>query len=412
MSRKKKRKKKKKSEEILEKKQVKSEVVAKSSSEKDTSGKKEKAKEVKKIAISAKGAAKAKVDKAQLPQKTSKTSGKWISFILLLITISVISVVSFEILSLKMSNLFFLLALPAILLAIAALFLGKLFYQWTNPYKLGEELTEHDNPAVGLAFSGYLLGLGLALVGATSGLNSELKDSGDKVWEIYKNVLVDGGVAFVISVILLRIAAFLHDKLLLYKFSIHKELQKDRNLGTGAVCCGGAIATGLILMSSFIAPPNQNSVQTQTLASYICSILGAYVVGQIIFLLGGVLFQKTTSYDMHYEIGERDNASAGVMFGSFLVGLGLVVSSSIAGRISIAGQKWWNPLLKQLSLSFVFGLAGIFVLLAIGILTIKIMFPKASVDEEVTQKNTAIALVTSAVYLTIGFIVRALFHLS
>jgi uncharacterized membrane protein YjfL (UPF0719 family) len=321
---------------------------------------------------------------------------------------------------------------------------------------LPKELTESDNPAVGLTLSGFLVGIGLSLVGAVYGLQDNPSDA-----------LLSVGVALLVCVPLLRISGIIHDKFLLYQFSIAKEIKEDRNLGTGAVCCGGFIGTGLILMSSFIG-------EGPGWLAFFLSLLSAYVLGQAIFILGGIFFQKATSYDLHYEIGERDNVSAGIIFGSFLVGLGLVVSASIVNLnlrdsflvdlehrkqlqnkevseslrkeftehhillssattvdIQTKEKRWtlqdsenktqyvitreneslqvytgvnWKSFLIQLLFASIVGIIGILVLLGMGIVSAMLVFPGVSLSDEVRQKNPAVSLVIASVYLTVGLI--------
>ena len=55
------------------------------------------------------------------------------------------------------------LMLPSLGVAVGILFLGKLLYACTVPYKFQEQLTKKDNPAFGICFLGYLAGLGIAV---------------------------------------------------------------------------------------------------------------------------------------------------------------------------------------------------------------------------------------------------------
>ena len=350
----------------------------------------------------------------------------------------------------------FLAQVPVILAAIVALIAGKLFYQFTLPFSLPQQLTQNDNPAVGLTLSGFLVGLGLALVGATYGLKAFPQDA-----------LLNIGIGLLVSAPLLRLSGIIQDRSLLHKFSVMKEIKEDRNLGTGAICCGGFIGTGLILMGSFIG-------ESMEWYYSLVSLLSAYLVGQIVFLLGGILYRKIVRYDFHHEIEERDNVSAGIILGSLLVGLGLVVSASVAGisssdgfqvplshrtslneglfaealrkdfedrtfslsqetkvEVSHKDQKWtvvdegkkrhflvtreeeslkihtgfnWKSLLEQLAQSALIGMFAILVLLGAGMIAAKLIFPRVSLDEEVKQKNPAVALIIAAVYLTVAFI--------
>jgi uncharacterized membrane protein YjfL (UPF0719 family) len=283
--------------------------------------------------------------------------------------------------------------LPLIIGVVIVLWLSKLVYQRFCSYRLTCELTENDNPAVGLYLSGYLLAIGLALLGATR-LEKDIS------WHYIEETFFHLGFGTLVAVPLMLLAGVINDRWLLYKFSVTKEIVHDRNLGTASVSCGAFIATGLILMSSFIG------VRT-TWQQDVVAILATYVVGQAVFLAGGFLFQKSVAYDLHYEIGERDNVSAGIMFGSFLAALGLVMSAAITGIEAQAQTDWLFWLMRQLLFAAIAGLFGIIVLLTVGMAMAKLIFWRVSLDSEVQQKNAAVALVLAAVYLIVGLVIQA-----
>ncbi len=288
-----------------------------------------------------------------------------------------------------------LLIIPVIFIIVLGLLAAKFIYQKTISFATIKELTENDNPAVGLYLAGFLFGITLALLGSLSGSEK------DPMLAIY-NILL----ALVIAIPLMRLSAWLQSIFLLYKFSIAKEIEKDRNLGTSAICCGGFIATGLIIRSSFIG-------ESTNWESFFISIFSTYIIGQIVFFLGAWLFTKCTSYDFYAEIENRDNISAGIIMGSFLIGLGLVVSANIDNinfHIDITNitlATFWmisKPLLYAMGM----GIFGIILLLSVGILTSRAIFPKISIDDEVRQKNSAVSLMIATIYITIGLIIQSL----
>ncbi len=59
-------------------------------------------------------------------------------------------------------------ALVYIPLIFLMLFIGKLINDFTTPYNINKELTEKDNKALALSYSGYLLGQGIIVVGVFS----------------------------------------------------------------------------------------------------------------------------------------------------------------------------------------------------------------------------------------------------
>ena len=116
------------------------------------------------------------------------------------------------------------------------LLLAKLFYDKTTSYQFDEELTEKDNAAFGVCLAGYLVGVGIALVGALFG-------TGDSLGEDMITLLI-GGVA---TILLMRLGVLINDRLILWRFSVDKEVIQDRNVGTGFVVAGSCVATGFML---------------------------------------------------------------------------------------------------------------------------------------------------------------------
>ncbi len=269
----------------------------------------------------------------------------------------------------------------AVYLAVLLLvfYLGKKVYDLSTPYNLNHELTEVDNKAVAVSFSGYMFGLGIILFGVISGGTTH---------NFYRDLL--GTVVWgVIGIILLQIARLVNDKIILSRFDNAKELATDKNVGTGAVECGGYIGGSLLIMAAI-------SGEEGGFAADLVSTLIFFIVGQIGFILFAKLYQGVTRFDLHREI-ERDNVSAGVAFGMSLIAMGLLLSKFIIASDSLGGFAIWFVL-------------GALFLVIFRYLVDKIILPGKLLDEEISQdQNWGAALVEGGMAIILALLLNAVF---
>lgn len=352
-----------------------------------------------------------------------------------------------------------LMIVPVIIITLLGLLCAKLLYQKTIPYHLKNELINKKNPAVGLYIAGFFVAIMIALLGSLSGLEYDPLAA-----------LCSISIALFIVVPALRISAWCQERIFLYKLSLSKELQQDRNLGVGSVMCGSFIGTGFILQSCFIG-------DCTDWITFIFSIIVAFCLGQIIFLIGGSLFKLLCGYNFNNQLKNYNNTAVGVMLGSFLVGLGLVVSASVTnlnltqhlllnisyqndlqqnnlqrirplllqqsnitlsssayvtsseggwcivdlpnsqmiqirmrGTLALEASMNQSPtaIMSQIAYASLIGFFGIILLLVIGRITILLILPKMVWEEEILQQNSAIALIQASIYIIIGAVIRIL----
>ncbi|MTI32315.1 DUF350 domain-containing protein [Xanthovirga aplysinae] len=188
------------------------------------------------------------------------------------------------------------------------LLFGKWIYQLFNKnIKVQEELVEKDNFAFAVAFTGYLVGLLIALGGGAIG------ESGDLV-----NELIDLFIYGVLGVILLNLSVVFNDKVILSKFSVYKEIVHDRNVGSGVVEGAMAISTGLIIFGAISGE-----------GGGVLVAVVYWAVGQLILLLTSFIYNLITPYDVHEHI-ERDNVAAGVGFAGALIAIANLIRFALA----------------------------------------------------------------------------------
>ncbi|MFK7740509.1 MAG: DUF350 domain-containing protein, partial [Planctomycetota bacterium] len=184
-------------------------------------------------------------------------------------------------------------ALGAALLVVARVLVGLLL-----PYGLQEQLTKRDNPAVGLVFSGYLLGVAAIYLGAAIGPEHVEMEDGTLLpptWpEIGESMLVVAGYTFG-GMVCLYVGSLLVDRLVLRRFKVEDELIRDRNAGTGAVVFGSIVATSLVIAGAVHGEGGGP-----------LTAVAFFALGQVVLVLWSLVYQAISKFDLHEQI-EKDN---------------------------------------------------------------------------------------------------------
>ncbi len=261
--------------------------------------------------------------------------------------------------------------------AFAVFFIGKLIYDLLHrSYRLNHELVEKDNFALGIAMSGYYLGLILAIGGSIVGPSQGLYED-----------LIDIFFYGLISVVLLNISILINDKLILHAFNNTKELIEDQNCGTGAVECATYMATGLIIFGA-ISGEGGN----------LFTALVFWVLGQVVLVFAGLIYDLIISYDLHEQI-EKDNVAAGVGFAGALLAVGNVIRLAVSGDF----ESWKINLISFV----VYSLAGLVLLPLVRFLVDKILLPGQSLSAEIARQehpNLGAAFIEASSYVGASFL--------
>lgn len=241
-----------------------------------------------------------------------------------------------------------------------------------------DELTARDNPAFGIYFAGFIVGLTLALVGTLAGLGRD-----------WQTNLIAIGVGALLGILLMRLSILVNDRLILYRFDDQKEIIEDCNAGVAFVYVGSFIATGLMINGILTG-------QSDSLLLMVRDIFVYWLAGQAILVFGGWVFQRITHFDALAVI-EADNTAAGLCLGAFLAAQGAIARMALAG----AGSDLWRELISVL----VYALLGT-LLLAVGRLVAdKVMLPSSALDHEVARDaNTGAAAVVAATFAAIALL--------
>jgi len=284
-------------------------------------------------------------------------------------------------------------AIPFFLILIGALVLGKLVYAWTTPYRIDHELTENDNPAFGVHFALYLLGLIIAIGGT-----------------LYRGQFTDWtGILTVIGFSLLciglmRLSIFLNERFLFPEFNIYKEMIQDRNAGTGFVIGGACLATGLLIngaLSVEITEDLSGHVEATgeelrtRIGEALIRTLVFYVIGQGLILASAWFYRKIAGYDVHAGIEHDDNLAAGLAYGGFLTGLGIIIRASLMG----AKAALWI----EIATTLLYAVIGLVLLLGAQVLADRVLLPASRLWKEVSQdKNVAAGTVVAACFVSVA----------
>jgi uncharacterized membrane protein YjfL (UPF0719 family) len=267
------------------------------------------------------------------------------------------------------------------LVLLAVIFIGRAYYRITTKVKLEDEIVVRDNPAMGVALAGFLIGLAIAASGGLLVAGTPLEKA-----------LMIGGVGLV-SMILMRISLVINDKFILSKFSNIEEIVRDKNLGVGFVEAGGCIATGLMING--VMSGKADNIQDKLLYGAIY-----WTIGQIALIIGAFIFRPHAGFDFDFELEENNNAAAGLSFAGFIIGIGMIVRASLNG-VSTA-------LVPEVATIAVFAFIG-FVLLAFGKIAMdKVVLPTAKMNLEINRdKNMGAGALSAAGYVCIAVLFAA-----
>ncbi len=257
-----------------------------------------------------------------------------------------------------------------ILEAFVLLWIAKAVY--SRVYRrvdLKAELFERHNSARAVSIAGYLLGIVIAFGGALGG--------GSAGWKAdVSAIALFGGQA----IVLLLIASFLCEKVLLPHFDNTREVVENHNMGTAFVEAGTHIANGLIVLA----------ISQGTGVWWIGLVFWA--LAQIALILAGLLYEIATPHKVHDELA-RANAAVGLAFGGALVGMGNVVSIAVTGDF----LDWTASLISFAG----FALFGFVVLFLIKKLTDMLLAPGIKLSDEQTEAspNTGAGLLEAFGYV-------------
>jgi uncharacterized membrane protein YjfL (UPF0719 family) len=271
---------------------------------------------------------------------------------------------------------------------VAVLFVGKKVNDFFTPYNLNVELTDKDNKAIAVSFTGYLLALAIILWSVLSSESTVAET--DSFWRDLGADILDTVIWGAVGIALLQVARIINDKALLYRFDNAKELAEDRNVGTGAVQFGSYVGSAFMVAAALSGGGDQGFGQELLLTVIY------FFAGQFAFVLFGLVYQFATKYDLHDEIA-KDNAAAGLSYGLTLVSVGLLLSGYLRQYDSLIGLALW------------FVIATIF-LIGFRAIVDKIILPGSALDDEIARdRNWGAALIEGGCAIGLALLLIASF---
>lgn len=264
-----------------------------------------------------------------------------------------------------------------VVLGIVVLTLAKIAKDFLTPFKLDQELTQKDNPALGLSLTGYYLGVIIIFLGVL--YEGEVTDAEYTMSAMSHDLLV----VFLYSlggIVLLNLSRVIVDKCILPQFSTRKEIIDDKNVGTGAVEFGNYVTSGLIIAGAF----NGQGGGPETALVF-------FALGELALIVFGRIYQMLTKYDFHDEI-EKDNVAAGVALAGNLIAIGIVLCKGLKGDF-----LGWA---ENISVFIVYAVAGTLLLFIVRWVTDLFILPGATFDEEIARdRNINAAWIESAMVI-------------
>lgn len=272
------------------------------------------------------------------------------------------------------------MAAPFFTVLAVMIFAGTKLFDFTTDYDFRSELTKKDNPAFGIAIAGLVLGLAIALAGTFYGIEDQSLIEAVLSFAIYCSL----------AITLMRLSVAVNNRFILHQFCVHKEITEDKNSGTAFVLAGSSLATGLMISGAL----NGESI---SFVAGIVDLLVYWCVGQMLLIVGGWLFQKITPYDVHETIEHDDNTAAGLSFGGFLVGLGIIMMTALKG----AGSN----LIAEIGPTILIAVVGTVLLVATRMIIDRVLFTGVSLAREVAaEKNAAAGAVACASFISLAWV--------
>jgi uncharacterized membrane protein YjfL (UPF0719 family) len=261
--------------------------------------------------------------------------------------------------------------------------IGKIAYKILHPNtNIQHELVEKDNFAFILSYVGYFAALITAIGGAIVG------ESYDFITDIL-HIFIYGSIA----IVLLLLAAWISNKVILNKFDLKKEIITDKNEGSGIIEAAIYMANGLILYGALIG-------ESETLIEGISTFLVYWAIGNIVLIIASKIFIGWMSYSIHDEV-EKDNVAAGISFSGAILAIGIITMNAILDPFID-----WTTTLIDISLQTVL---GCLLLPIMRVFADKILLPGRKLTDEIINQEKpnigaglieAFAYIASAILIT------------
>ena len=271
----------------------------------------------------------------------------------------------------------FVIAAPLVLLALARLALQRVLGS-----SLRVALTDHDNPAVGLAVAGYLFGV----IWTISVLLGTPSSGG--LWQDVLEVALYGGL----GIVLLTVVSLVSCRLFL---GLHVREQLEAHNSAAAIVVGGAyVATSLTYSGALDGE-----------GGGFWMLLLFFVLGQLALVAMTYVFRWLTGYDDVREI-ESGNLAAGIAQAGLLIAMGVIVGQAASGEFTTLEDSLTGFLISLLIVVVLYPVRQLVVQCLI--LGAPLRFRSILLDNEIAEdKNIAAGLLEASAYLSTALFITS-----
>lgn len=294
--------------------------------------------------------------------------------------------------SLSLSGLAWQLAVVAIDLGIAIIALSSLRYLQGLMAGVNSthELSEKDNFAFGVSISGNALALALIMAGVVTG--EGLPSLLDEAIHVSSYALL--------GIVLLKIGTLINDKVIFHTFSL-KEQVKAENMAAGTVQAANFIALGIIINASI------KWVESDSLIGLL-SVIVVFVLAQVLMLavtrIRSSMYQKKHNGHVWQVALEKGNTALAIRYSGHIISTALAVGAA-GGFVGYLQNAIWLSAIYWFGTSLVIMLALVLLSSFAG----RIVLAGINCSEEVDkQQNLGVAYIEAAIYVAVALIIYAL----
>ncbi len=265
-------------------------------------------------------------------------------------------------------------------LGMVILVLAKFSRDLVTRHRLDQEVVQKSNLAVAVGLSGYFLGVVLVFLGAVYQPFSPLVSDALGFNRVFAEDVLRVFLFSLAGIVALNLASFVMDRLVLYKFSVRKEMVEDQNVGTGAVAFGMNVAIGLVIAGAISGEGGGPETS-----------LAFFGMGLVVLIVFALFYDLTTPFSIHEEI-EKDNAAVGIALGGNLIAMGIVILKAVFGDF----PGWGEGITEFLT----FAVLGFVLLYVMRLLIDKLLLPTAKISDELAERrNVGVAFVEGSVVI-------------
>jgi uncharacterized membrane protein YjfL (UPF0719 family) len=234
------------------------------------------------------------------------------------------------------------------------------------------EMLERDNAALGIRYAFYLIAVVVGLLGI---FDRSQGDSG----------IVDFVQHALFVALLIHLARYLNDWLILYEFSNNREVVQEKNIAVAIVEGATYLATAYVIAGSFY------DWESGLVNAIIWFLIGQFLLIVLAFLYRVFARGVAAALDDH-------NSAVAISLGAFLLAGGIVCGAVISGP-----SRGWQ---HDFFVITIYLLCWIGVMVLAHFLSELLTFRSSRLSDEVTrQRNIAAALFKAVIFLavTLGY---------